>query len=142
MPYKGVNLAMQDVLAGNVHLVFIGIPAAAPHIRSNKLRALAVVAPQRSSALPDVPTVAEAGLKDFEVTTWYGVLAPAGTPQSVVRRLNAELVKIMHSPEMKEKLAATGTEPLTSTPEEFSAYIKREIGKWGDVVRKAGVKAD
>ena len=142
VPYKGVNLAMQDVLAGNVHLVFIGIPAAAPHIKAAKLRALAVVAPQRSSALPDVPTVAEAGLKDFEVTTWYGILAPAGTPQPVVKRLNAELVKIMHAPEMKEKLTATGTEPLTSTSEEFAAYIKREIAKWGDVIRKAGVKAD
>src|SRR5262245_41431770 len=103
IPYKGVNLAMQDVLAGNVHLVFIGIPAAAPHIKSGKLRALALVAPQRSNALPEVPTVAEAGLRDFEVTTWYGVLAPAGTPRNVISRLNAELVKIMHAPEMKEK---------------------------------------
>ncbi len=142
IPYKGVNLAMQDVLAGNVHLVFIGIPAAAPHIKAGRLRALALVAPQRSSALPEVPTVTEAGLRDFEVTTWYGVLAPAGTPKNVVNRLNAELVKIMHSPELKERLAATGTDPLTSTPEEFAAYIKREIAKWGDVIRKAGVKAD
>jgi tripartite-type tricarboxylate transporter receptor subunit TctC len=142
IPYKGVNLAMQDVLAGNVHLVFIGIPAAAPHIKAGKLRALALVAPQRSSALPDLPTVAEAGLRDFEVTTWYGVLAPAGTPRSIVNRLNGELVKIMHAPELKERLAATGTDPLTSTPEEFADYIKREIAKWGEVVRKAGVKAD
>jgi tripartite-type tricarboxylate transporter receptor subunit TctC len=142
VPYKGVNLAMQDVLAGNVHLVFIGIPAAAPHIKAGRLRALAIVAPLRSNALPEVPTVAEAGLRDFEVTTWYGVLAPAGTSKSVVNRLNAELVKIMHSPELKERLAATGTEPLTSTPEEFAAYIRREIAKWGEVIRKAGVKAD
>jgi tripartite-type tricarboxylate transporter receptor subunit TctC len=142
VPYKGVNLAMQDVLAGNVHLVFIGIPAAAPHIKAGKLRALALVAPQRSSALPEVPTVAEAGLRDFEVTTWYGVLAPAGTPKNIVTRLNTELVKIMHSAELKDKLAATGTEPLTSTPEEFAAYIQREIAKWGDVIRRAGVKAD
>jgi len=142
IPYKGVNLAMQDVLSGNVHLVFIGIPAAAPHIKAGKLRALALVAPQRSSALPDVPTVAEAGLPDFEVTTWYGVLAPAGTPRNLINRLNGELVKIMHAPELREKLAATGTEPLTSTPEEFSAYIRKEIAKWGDVIRKAGVKAD
>jgi tripartite-type tricarboxylate transporter receptor subunit TctC len=142
IPYKGVNLAMQDVLAGNVHLVFIGIPAAAPHIKAGRLRALALVAPQRSAALPEVPTVAEAGLKDFEVTTWYGVLAPTGTSKNIVSRLNAELVKIMHSPELKEKLAATGTEPLTSTPEEFADYIKREIAKWGEVIRKAGVKAD
>src|SRR5688572_1985 len=142
VPYKGVNLAMQDVLAGNVHLVFIGIPAAAPHIKAARLRALAVVAPQRSKALPEISTVAEAGLRDFEVTTWYGVLAPAGTSKSVVNRLNAELVKIMHSSELKERLAATGTEPLTSTPEEFAGYIKREIAKWGEVIRKAGVKAD
>jgi tripartite-type tricarboxylate transporter receptor subunit TctC len=142
IPYKGVNLAMQDVLAGNVHLVFIGIPAAVPHIKAGKLRALALVAPKRSSALPDVPTVAEAGLRDFEVTTWYGVLAPAGTPRNVVTRLNTELVKIMHSPDLKDRLAATGTEPLTSTPEEFADYIKREIAKWGDVVRKSGAKVD
>jgi tripartite-type tricarboxylate transporter receptor subunit TctC len=142
IPYKGVNLAMQDVLSGRVQLVFIGIPAAAPHIKAGRLRALAVVAPQRSSALPEVPTVAEAGLADFEVTTWYGVLVPAGTPRPVVARLNAELVKAMHAPEMQEKLAAMGTDPLTSTPEEFAAYIKSEIAKWGDVIRKAGVKAD
>ena len=142
IPYKGVNLAMQDVLAGNIHLAVIGIPAAAPHIKAGRLRALALVAPQRSSALPEVPTVAEAGLPDFEVTTWYGVLAPAGTPRTIVTRLNSELVKIMHSPELKERLAATGTDPFTSTPEEFAAYIKREIAKWGEVIRKAGVKAD
>ena len=142
IPYKGVNLAMQDVLSGQIHLVVIGVPAAAPHIKAGKLRALALVAPQRSAALPDVPTVAEAGLRDFEVTTWYGILAPAGTPRPVVARLNAELVRIMHSPEVKDRLAAMATDPVTSTPEEFADYIKREIAKWGDVVRKAGLKAD
>jgi tripartite-type tricarboxylate transporter receptor subunit TctC len=142
VPYKGVNLAMQDVLSGRVQLVFIGIPAALPHIKAGRLRALAVVAPQRSAALPEVPTAAEAGLKDFEVTTWYGVLAPAGTPRPIVTRLNAELVKIMHMPDMKERLAGLATDPLTSTPEEFAAYLKQEIAKWGDVVRKANLKAD
>jgi tripartite-type tricarboxylate transporter receptor subunit TctC len=142
VPYKGVNLAMQGVLAGEIELVFIGIPAALPHIKAGKLRALALVAPQRSPALAEVPTVAEAGLKDFEVTTWYGVLAPAGTPRPIVSRLNAELVKIMHAPDVKERLAAMATDPLTSTPEEFAAYLKREIAKWGDVVRKANLKAD
>jgi tripartite-type tricarboxylate transporter receptor subunit TctC len=142
VPYKGVNLAMQDVLAGSIHLVVIGVPAAAPHIRSGRLRALAVVAPQRLPALPDVPTVAEAGLPNFEVTTWYGVLAPAGTPRPIVNRLNAELVKILQSAEVKERLAGLGTEPRTSTPEEFAAYIKQEIAKWGDVIRKAGLKAE
>jgi tripartite-type tricarboxylate transporter receptor subunit TctC len=142
VPYKGVNLAMQDVLSGRVQLVFIGIPAALPHIKAGRLRALALVAPQRSPALPDVPTIAEAGLKDFEVTTWYGVLAPAGTPRPIVMRLNAELVKIMHAPDTKERLAGIATDPHTSTPEEFAAYLKQEIAKWGDVVRKANLKAD
>jgi tripartite-type tricarboxylate transporter receptor subunit TctC len=142
VPYKGVNLAMQDVIAGRIDFVVIGVPAAAPHVKSGKLRALAVIAPQRLPALPEVPTVAEAGLPGFEVTTWYGILAPAGTPRPIIARLNTELVKVMHSPEMKERLAGIGTDPVTSSPEEFAAYIKAEIGKWGDVIRKAGLKAD
>src|SRR5467141_2847930 len=139
VPYKGVNLAMNDVLAGAIHLVVIGLPAAAPHIKSGRLRALAVIAPQR---LPAVPTVAEAGLPDFEVTTWYGVLAPAGTPRPIVARLNGELAKILYSPDMKDKLNAIGADPVTSTPEEFAAYLRQETEKWADVVRKAGLKAD
>ena len=142
VPYKGVNLAMQDVLAGRIDFVVIGVPAAAPHVKSGKLRALAVIAPQRLPALPEVPTVAEAGLPGFEVTTWYGILAPAGTPRPIIARLNTELIKVMHSPEMKERLAGIGTDPVTSTPEEFAQYIQSEIAKWGDVIRKAGLKAD
>ena len=142
VPYKGVNLAMNDVLSGQIHLVVIGVPAAAPHIKAGKLRALALVAQQRAAALPEVPTVAEAGLPNFEVTTWYGILAPAGTPKAIVMRLNAELVKGMHAPDLKERLAAMATEPATSTPDEFADYIKREIAKWGEVVREAGLKAD
>jgi tripartite-type tricarboxylate transporter receptor subunit TctC len=142
IPYKGVNLAMQDVISGQIHLVVIGIPAAAPHIKAGRVRALAVIAPQRAAALPEVPTAAEAGLKDFDVTTWYGVLAPAGTPRPIIARLNAELVKIMHAPDTRERLAAMATDPRTSTPEEFAAYLKAEIAKWGDVVRKANLKAD
>jgi len=142
VPYKGVNLAMQDVIAGRIDFVVIGVPAAAPHVRSGKLRALAVIAPQRLPALPEVLTVAEAGLAGFEVTTWYGILAPAGTPRPIIARLNTELVKVMHSPEMKERLAGIGTDPVTSTPEEFAAYIQAEIGKWGDVIRKAKLRAD
>jgi tripartite-type tricarboxylate transporter receptor subunit TctC len=142
VPYKGVNLAMNDVLAGSIHLVVIGVPAAAPHIKSGRLRALGVIAPQRLPALPEVPTVAEAGLPDFEVTTWYGVLAPAGTPRPVVARLNGELVKILYSPDMRDKLNAMGTDPVTSTPEEFAAYLRQETAKWANVVLKAGLKAD
>jgi tripartite-type tricarboxylate transporter receptor subunit TctC len=142
VPYKGVNLAMQGVLAGEVQLVFIGIPVPAPHIKAGRLTALAVLAPKRSPILPEVPTAAEAGLGEFDVTTWYGILAPAGTPRPIVTRLNAELVRIMHSPDLQERLAALATDPMTSTPEEFAAYLDREIAKWGDVVRKAGLKAD
>jgi len=142
IPYKGVNLAMNDVLAGQIQFVVIGIPAAAPHIKAGRLRALGVIAPQRSPVLPDVPTVAEAGLPQFEVTTWYGLLAPAGTPRTIIARLNAELGRIMHDPTLAQRFAATGTEPLTSTPEEFGDYIKQEIAKWGKVVRAAGLKAD
>src|SRR5438552_887575 len=117
VPYKGVNLAMNDVLAGQVQLVVIGIPAAAPHIKAGRLRALAVIDSKRAAALPDVPTAAEAGLPDFEVTTWYGVLAPAGTPRTIITRLNGEIGKAMHSADMKDRLAAMATEPVTSTPE-------------------------
>jgi len=142
VPYKGVNLAMNDVLSGQIQFVVIGVPAAAPHIKAGKLRALALVAPRRSAALPEVPTIAEAGLAKFEVTTWYGILAPAGTPRPIISRLNAAIVRIMDAPEMKDRLAAMATDPVTSTPEEFADYIKREIVKWGEVVRQAGLKAD
>jgi len=142
VPYKGVNLAMNDVLSGRVQLVFIGIPAAVPHIKAGRLRALALASTQRSAVLPDVPTADEAGLPKFEVTTWYGILAPAGTPKPVVARLNGELGRIMHSPELKDRLEALATDPVTSTPEEFADLIKREIAKWGEVVREAGLKAD
>jgi len=142
VPYKGVNLAMNDVLAGRIQLVVIGVPAAGPHIKAGRLRALAVIAPQRLPALPDVPTVAEAGLPAFEVTTFYGLLAPAGTPKPIVNRLNAQLVRIMHSPEMKDRLAVMATDPATDTPEEFADFLKRETAKWGEVVRKAGLKVD
>jgi tripartite-type tricarboxylate transporter receptor subunit TctC len=142
VPYKGVNLAMNDVLAGNVQLVLIGIPAAAQNIKAGKLRALAVLARERSAALPEVPTAAEAGLPDFDVTTWYGVLAPAGTPRPIVTRLNGELVRIMRSPDLKERLATMATEPRTSTPEEFAAYIAEERARWAEVVGKTGIKAE
>jgi tripartite-type tricarboxylate transporter receptor subunit TctC len=142
VPYKGVNLAMNGVLANEVHLVFIGVPVPAPHIKAGKLRALAVLARERSPLLPEVPTADEAGLPNFDVTTWYGIMAPAGTPRPIITRLNAEFVKIMHAPDLKERLAAMGTDVMTSTPEEFAVYLKREIAKWGDVIRNANLRAD
>jgi tripartite-type tricarboxylate transporter receptor subunit TctC len=142
VPYKGVNLAMNGVLAGEVQLVFIGVPVPAPHVKAGRLRALAVVARERSPLLPEVPTAEEAGLPNFDITTWYAILAPAGTPRPVIMRLNAELVKMMQAADMKERLALLGTDPMTSTPEECAANIRQEIARWGDVVRKAGLRAD
>jgi len=142
VPYKGVNLAMNDAMSGEVQLVVIGIPAALPFIKSGRLRALAVLAPKRLAALPDVPTAAEAGLPGYDVTTWYGILAPAGTPKPIIARLNAEIVRVMQAPDLQARFAATGTEPRTSTPEEFGAFIRQEMEKWGKVVRQAGLKAD
>jgi len=142
VPYKGVNLAMNDVVAGQVQMVVIGLPAALPFIKAGRLRALAVINPTRLPAIPDVPTAAEAGLPNYEVTTWYGVLAPAGTPRPIVNRLNAELVRVMRAPDLQERFAATGTEPRTCTPEEFGDFIRQEMAKWGKVVREAGLKAE
>ena len=142
VPYKGVNLAMKDVLAGRIQMVIIGLPAALPPLRAGKLRALAVISPHRLDLVPDVPTVAEAGLPGFDVTTWYGILTPSGTPRPIVDRLNRELVAIMNAPDMKERLAKQGTEVRTTAPDEFAAYLKSEIAKWGDVIRKAGLHAN
>ena len=141
VPYKGVNLAMQDVMAGRIELVVIGLPAALPQIRNGRVHALAAISPHRLASLPDLPTAAEAGLPNFDVTTWYGILTPAGTPRPIVDRLNRELIAVMSSADMKDRLARQGTEVRTSTPDEFAAYIKSEIAKWGDVIRKAGLHA-
>jgi tripartite-type tricarboxylate transporter receptor subunit TctC len=141
VPYKGVNLAMQDVMAGRIELVVIGLPAALPQIRNGRVKALAAISPHRLESLPDLPTAAEAGLPNFDVTTWYGILTPAGTPRPIVDRLNRELIAVMNSADMKDKLAKQGTDVRTSTPDEFAAYIKSEIAKWGDVIRKAGLPA-
>jgi tripartite-type tricarboxylate transporter receptor subunit TctC len=141
VPYKGVNLAMQDVMAGRIELVVIGLPAALPQIRNGRVHALAAISPHRLESLPDLPTAAEAGLPNFDVTTWYGILTPAGTPRPIVDRLNRELIAVMSSADMKDRLARQGTEVRTSTPDEFAAYIKSEIAKWGDVIRKAGLHA-
>lgn len=142
VPYKGVNLAMNDVITGQVQLVVIGVPAALPFIQSGRLRALAVIVPQRLAVLPEVPTAAEAGLPNYEVTTWYGVLAPAGTPKPIVAKLNAEVARVMQAPDLQERFAAIGIQVRTSTPDEFAAFIRQEMAKWAAVVREAGLKAD
>lgn len=142
VPYKGAENAMLAVLAGQVHMVVIGPPASATHVKSGKLRALAVLGKERYPGLPEVPTAAESGIPEFEVDTWYGVLAPAGVPREIVARLSTELTKIMQSPDMRERLADMGIEPLTSTPGEFGDFIKAEAAKWAKVVKAAGARAE
>ena len=140
--YKGSSLAMNDVISGQVHALFIGIPAPAPHIKTGRLRGLAVIAPQRSSTLPDVPTAAEAGMPHLDVTTWYGVFAPAGTPRAIVSKLNHEINQAMQAADVREKLATQSTDAIVGSPEEFGAYVKKEITKWAEVVRKAGIQPE
>ena len=142
VPYKGGSQAINDVLGGQVELTFVGAPASMPHIRSGRLKVLAVTSAKRSSALPDVPTVAELGFPGYEVGAWYGVLAPARTPPAIVSQLSAELAKTVAQPDVREKLIALGIEPVGSTPEQFADHLRREIARWGPIIHKAGVKTD
>lgn len=142
VPYKGSGQAVIDLLAGQVQVMFSGMSSVMPHIKAGKLRPLAVTGAQRSSAAPDVPTIAEAGYPGFEASAWYGVLAPAGTPKAVVARLNAEILRALKIPEVKERLESVGFELVGGTPEAFATYIRSEIEKWARVVKASGIKAE
>jgi len=142
IPYKGSPPALQDVMGGQVTMTFDNITTAWPLAKAGKLRALAVTTAKRSSIAPDVPTLAESGLPGFEVGSWQGVFAPAGTPPEIVKRLNTEIVKILSLPEVREKLGGLGAEIVANSPEEFSALVKSEVVKWADVVKKSGAKVD
>jgi len=142
IPYKGSPPALQDVMGGQVTMTFDNITTAWPLAKAGKLRALAVTTAKRSSIAPDVPTLAESGLPGFEVGSWQGVFAPAGTPPEIVKRLNTEIVKILNLPDVREKLGGLGAEIVANSPEEFSALVKSEVVKWADVVKKSGAKVD
>jgi tripartite-type tricarboxylate transporter receptor subunit TctC len=142
IPYKGSPPALQDVMGGQVTMTFDNITTAWPLAKGGKLRALAVTTATRSAIAPDVPTLAESGLPGFEVGSWQGVFAPAGTPPEIVKRLNMEIVKILKLPDVSEKLVGLGAEPVGNTPEEFTAFVKAEVVKWADVVKKSGAKVD
>ena len=142
IPYKGSPPALQDVVGGQVTMTFDNITTAWPLAKAGKLRPLAVTTAKRSAIAPDVPTLAESGLPGFEVGSWQGVFAPAGTPAPIVKRLNTEIVKILHMPEVSERLAGLGAEIVADSPEEFAALVKAEVVKWSDVVRKSGAKVD
>ena len=142
VPYKGAGPAMVDVLSGQVQLYFATMPAAMPHVKSGKLAPVAVTSARRSQALPDLATIAESGVPGYEASTWYGALAPARTPPAVIARLHAEIVKILADPALRARLADQGFEPLGNSPEEFGAYIKSEITKWGKAIRDAGIRPE
>ena len=142
IPYKGSAPVVTDLLAGQVDVMFDNVPNVIGHVRAGKMKALAVSTAQRSALAPEVPTVAEAGVPGYELAVWFGVLAPAGTPRDIVARLNAEIVKLLNSPEVKDRFAKQGVEVRTSTPEQFGEFLRAEVARWAKVVQDANIKAD
>ena len=142
IPYKGTAPANVAMMSGETHLTYSSIPSILPHVRSGRVRALGVGNAQRVPSLPEFPTIAEAGLPGYEAYAWGGMFAPAGTSPEIIARLNREIVAVLKQKDVSDKLLAEGTVPQPSTPEEFAAYIKAEIKKWGDVVRMANIKAE
>jgi tripartite-type tricarboxylate transporter receptor subunit TctC len=140
IPYKGNAPALTDLLGGHVDLVFNGIASALPLIKAGKLRALAVTSLTRSGALPDIPTLDEVGLKGFQAAAWNGLSAPAHTPKDVIRRINADVLKIIRSPEFVEHLKAEGSDPVGDSPEQFAAFLREETAKWNKVIQFANIK--
>lgn len=142
VPYKGGPPALTGLIGGEVQVMFETGPGALPFVKNGKLKAIAVGSAKRSSAAPEVPTVAESGLPGFEGVAWICMVAPAGTPQPIINKLHADVVKVLAMPDIRERFSALGAEPVGNTPEEFSAYLKAEIAKWGKVVKDSGAKVD
>jgi tripartite-type tricarboxylate transporter receptor subunit TctC len=142
VPYKGAAPAVQDLVGGQVPVMFLDLAAGGPQIRAGKIRALAVASPKRIAPLPDVPTVAESGVPDFEVWAWQGLVAPAGTPREALEKLHSEYAKAVADSGVRQKLIEAGVEPLTSSPEELSAYIESETAKWAKVVKEGNIKVE
>jgi tripartite-type tricarboxylate transporter receptor subunit TctC len=139
VPYKGSAPALNDVMAGHVPMMFDLLATALPAVQAGKLKALAVTGKTRTPLLPGVPTAVESGLKDFEVSAWFGIFAPAGTPAAIVDRLNADITAVLQLPEMQKRLRELGADPETGTPESYSRYVRSEARKWAEVVKKAGL---
>ena len=142
IPYKGSAPAVTDLIAGQVQVMFDNTPNVLPHVRAGKLKALAVSTKKRSALAPEVPTVDEAGVPGYDVSVWFGVLTVAGTPREIVSRLNAEMVKVLTSAEVKERFGKMGVEVVAGTPEHFSTFLKSEVERWAKVVRDANIKSD
>ena len=142
VPYQGSAPAMQDLMGGQIDSVFDPVTTNVNQLKGGTLRALAVSTPKRSSALPDLPTVAEAGVPGYEFTGWWGVVVPARTPHAVISKLNGELVKILAQPDVRERLVREGADPASTTPEAFTAYMRSEVAKWSKVIKTANIKAE
>ena len=142
VPYKGLSPALTDLLSGQVQLMFSSAVAMLPQVRSGRLRALAMTSAKRSAAMPDVPTVAESGVPGYGTASWYGILAPARTPQVIIERLNREIVKVVQLPDVRERLLSEGADPVGSSSGEFAAHIGRELARWSQVIKLAKIKAD
>jgi tripartite-type tricarboxylate transporter receptor subunit TctC len=142
VPYKGSGPAVTDLVSGQVPVGFVDLVSALPQIRAGRVKGLAVASGKRTITAPDIPTVAEAGVPGYDAVGWFGVVAPAGTPRDIVAKLNAETVRIMALPEVRERALATGAEPSTNSPEEFAVFIAAEIPKWERVVKASGAKAN
>jgi tripartite-type tricarboxylate transporter receptor subunit TctC len=142
VPYKGATPALADLVGGHLDFYFGGIAGVLPQAKSGRVRALGVTGSKRSSQLPDIPTIAEAGLPGYEVVTWFGVVAPADAPKDVIGKLNGIITKVVGEPEMKSYLSGQGLEPATSTPEQFAQLIRSEIPKFARIVKAAGIKPE
>jgi tripartite-type tricarboxylate transporter receptor subunit TctC len=142
VPYKGSAPALSDLIGGQVQLMFDSLPSSMPHLKAGTIRPLAVTTLKRSTALPDVPTVAESGYPGFGISTWYGVWAPAATPPAVVQRLSREIAAIVRLPEVREQFAGLGADPVGNTPAEFAEFTRAELTKWAGIVKRSGAKVD
>jgi tripartite-type tricarboxylate transporter receptor subunit TctC len=142
VPYKGAAGALTDTIAGQIQMTFTSLPSVAGHIRGDKLRALAVTGTRRSATFPNVPTFAESGLAGFELSPWFGLLAPAGTPEAVVRKINSDVAEALRDKDLLEKFAAAGADPYATSPEQFSRILLDDIQKWAQVVKASGAKLD
>lgn len=140
VPYKGTGQSLVDAMSGQVHMLFGNVLSSLPHVKAGRLRALGVTTAKRSVVLPDLATIAESGVPGYENSTWHGWLAPAGTPPAILNRLNAELVRSTRSPDVVERLAPDGGEPVGSTPEQFSRHISEELARWSKLVRETGIR--
>jgi tripartite-type tricarboxylate transporter receptor subunit TctC len=142
VPFKAIATATTEVIAGRVQLTFDNLASMLPHVRAGRVRGLGVTSLKRSPAIPELPTIAEAGVPGFEVTTWSGVVVPGGMPKTIVARLNAEINTALGSQLVKEKLGGIGYDLVGGTPEQFTALVRREMAKWADVVKRTGAKVD